>query len=506
VTDSQRDWRGDYGELTRLLAPLRRRLWLRESVRLVLRAAFAALVVLLAVATLAVLGLVPAPGAESGLLVLALLVAVAVFAALHPPSLLATARDVDRTGRLADRVGTAVEIAARGGGPSVGVQLADATAHLRRLRAPEAVPLAPTRHEAVLAGAVGLLAVGMVLLAGLGDALPTGLVPFRQALHAAGTALAPAPEEAHAAMPPRGEVDARLAPLFQQLEALRGEEGGLSAEEAAARRAAVAQQFAEMAVASRAQQEALAQLAQSLQNTAAAEVAEALAQADYARAAEALATLGQESDQLSPTSRRQLADALRQAQNNLRQLSPELAERAQRAAQALSGRDYRRTERALGDLAEAIEQAGRGVVPQGDLGMLGEALADSGEDLDAALAALAQASALGTAGSASASGANQGGGQPGTVPGGRGEGPGGRLSAPGSALPLDNLPSLDGLPGAEAPDPDRPSVLSPVSVGATSSAPVAQGGETLRAAAETAPVPTERREVVRGYFGAEGSR
>jgi hypothetical protein len=68
------------------------------------------------------------------------------------------------------------------------------------------------------------------------------------------------------------------------------------------------------------------------------------------------------------------------------------------------------------------------------------------------------------------------------------------------------LPSLDGAPSSEAPDPDRPSVLAPASIGANAAAGAARGGEALRTAGETAPLPTERREVVRGYFGAEGAR
>src|SRR5205085_7338828 len=177
-------------------------------------------------------------------------------------------------------------------------------------------------------------------------------------------------------------------------------------------------------------------------------VAENLLQGDYARAAEALTALGRESDQLSPTGRRQLADALRQAQSALRPLSPELAERVQRAAQALTGRDYRRTEQALGDLAEAVAQAGRGVVPQGDLGMLGEALAEQGADLDEALAALA---GMGMEGAGQAQGQGNGppgNGPPGTQPGAANGADAPRLGAPGAPVPIDNLPSLDGAPSA----------------------------------------------------------
>ncbi len=244
-------------------------------------------------------------------------------------------------------------------------------------------------------------------------------------------------------------------------------------------------------------------MARALQVAAAGrEVAENLLQGDYQRAAEALKALGRDSDQLSQAGRRQLAEALRQAQAGVRPLSPELAERVQRAAQALGGRDYRRTERALDELADAVAQAGRGVVPQGDLGLLGEALAEQGADLEAVLAALG---ALGLGSNPAGDGGPPGpagAGPPGTLPGAADPAAVARLGAPGAPLPLESLPSLDGLPGLDAPDPDRPSVLAPVSIGTTTStAPAAVGGP-LSAPGETAPVPTERREVVRGYFGA----
>ena len=489
-------------ELVRRLTVLRRRLWLREGIRLVTRVAGGMLLGLLLLATLAVLGLLPAPGVEAVATVLLIVLAAGLVASLRQPSLLATARVIDREARLADRLGTAVELLGRGPvAPAGAVQVDDALQRLRALTPAQAVPLGPTRREIALTGAVALLAAGMVLLAGLGDALPPGLRPLREALRAAGAALGPTAEQAQAASPPPAPVDARLDPLFQQLEALRQEEASLTPEEVAARRAAVAQQLAQMATASRAQQEALAALAQALQNTAAADAAAALNRGDYAQAAEVLAALGRESDQLSPAGRRELADSLRQSVNTLRGLSPALADRAQRAAQALSGRDYRRTEQALGELGEAIAQAGRGVVSPAELGMLGEALSEQGEDLDAALAGLAQRGA----GGSQSSGA-QAGSSPGASSGGAPRGTDARLSAAGNPQPLDSLPSLDALPSAEPPDPEGGSVLAPVSIGTASASGAPQGGEALRAAAETGSVPTERREVVRGYFGGEGAR
>jgi hypothetical protein len=315
-------------------------------------------------------------------------------------------------------------------------------------------------------------------------------------------------DDPRAATPGRTEIDSRLAPLLEQLEALRANEAGLSPEEVAARRAAAAQQLADMAAASRTQQEALAELARALQGTAAGrEVAENLMQGDYQRAAESLAALGRESDQLSLPGRRQLADALRQAQSAVRPMSPDLADRVQRAAQALTSRDYRRTERALEELAEAVAQAGQGIMPQGDLGMLGEALGEQGADLEAALAALgALGLGAGMQGGEGQTPGPPGGGPPGLLPGAGAAGDAPRIGAPGAPLPLDSLPSMEGAPGLDAPDPDRPSVLAPISIGATASGAPAPATAPLTAPGETGPVPTERREVVRGYFGAGGNR
>src|SRR5581483_3273081 len=498
----------DATELEGLLEPLRRRLWWQRGAQLVLRALCLVLAAVLVDATLAVVGLAPLPDARVALAGAVLVLAALLVALLRPPSILSTARSVDQAAGLAERVGTAVELAAHDtAGPTAVVQMADAAARVRALPATEIVPLSGPRHYAVLAAGLGLLAAGMLLLAGLSEGAPGGLLPLRHLLEVVSEKLNPAHEETHAAAPTRSEVDARLAPLYQQLDALRANEAGLSAEEVAAQRAAAAQQLADLAAASRAQQQALSELARALQGTAAGrEVAENLLQGDYQRAADALAALGRESDQLSPAGRRQLAEALRQAQAGLRPLSPELADRAQRASQALNGRDYRRTEQALGNLANAVAEAGRGVVPQGDLGQLGEALAEQGADLDAALAALGGMGLEGAGQAQSQTSGPPGSGPPGTMPGAAAPADASRLGAPGAPVPLDNLPSLDGAPSAQPPDPDRPSVLAPVSIGATSGgAPTAASGP-LTATGETAAVPTERREVVRGYFGNEGGR
>jgi tetratricopeptide (TPR) repeat protein len=503
-------WRAESAaaELEQLLAPLRRRLWWQQGAQLVLRTLCFALTALLVLAALAVGGLAPAPGAGLLLAMLAPLPVALAIALLRPPSLLATARCIDRYARLDERVGTAVElVCARASHPAARAQLADATARLRQLRPAEAVPLEGVRSDLLLTGGLALVSAGMVLLAGLADGVPGGLIPVRRLLDTAVALVNPPREEPRAPAPGRSQLDARLAPLLQQLEALRTNAAGLSPEELAAQRAAAAQQLAELASASRAQQEALAELARALQGTAAGrEVAEYLLQGEYARAGEALTTLGRENDQLSLAGRRQLAEALRQAQSAVQPLSPALAQHIQRASAALSSRDYQRTARALGELGEAVAQAGRGVIAQSDLGALGEALSAQGEDIDAALAALGMLGTSGAGGTDRGAQGALGSGPPGTAPGTAPDAQAARLGVPGVPLPLESLPSLDGPPSSAPPDPDRPSVLAPLSLGTTTGTGAVQGGDPIYAPGETAPVPPERREVVRGYFGAGGGR
>ncbi|HZR98465.1 MAG TPA: hypothetical protein VFE37_07155, partial [Chloroflexota bacterium] len=167
----QASWQRDSAgaELERLLAPLQRRLWWREGAHVVLRTLCLVFGGLLVVGTLAATGLAPMPNLAVGLIAVLLVLAVLAAVLARPPSLLATARSIDRAAGLAERIGTATELAAaRSTGPTAAVQVSDAVERVRHLRPAEAVPLRDTRKEAVLAAGLGLLAAGMLLLAGLG--------------------------------------------------------------------------------------------------------------------------------------------------------------------------------------------------------------------------------------------------------------------------------------------------------------------------------------------------
>ncbi len=239
-------------ELVALLAPLQRRLWWRHSLRLVLRTLTVGLGVLFVAGALATLGLAPPPDSRLLLVVGGVILGVLALAIARRPSLLATARAVDRTVGLADRLGTAVELTTRGpAGALAVVQIADATAVARRLRPADAVPLAGARHDALLTLGLALLTAGTLLLAGLGDGRPSLLVALRHLLGGDADHVS----AAQATVPPgptdRAQVDSRLAPLLEQLESLRANEATLSPEEVAARRAAAAQQLADLAATSR---------------------------------------------------------------------------------------------------------------------------------------------------------------------------------------------------------------------------------------------------------------
>ena len=153
-TSWQREGAG--AELERLLAPLQRRLWWREGAHLVLRTLCLVFGGLFVGAALAVTGLAPSPDGAVGVAAVVLALAALVVALRRPPSLLATARSIDRAVGLAERVGTAAELAAaRSSGPTVAVQVSDAADRVRRLRPAEAVPLGATRQEAALAAGSG---------------------------------------------------------------------------------------------------------------------------------------------------------------------------------------------------------------------------------------------------------------------------------------------------------------------------------------------------------------
>src|SRR5689334_11205115 len=161
----QGTWRRERAgtELAALLAPLRRRLWWQGGTRLVLRALCLVLGAVLADATLAVLGLAPMPDARVAFAGAALVLVALLVALLRPPSLLATARNIDRAAGLAERVGTAVELAAaHTPGPTAVVQIADAADRVRSLPAAAVVPLTSTHHYAMLAVGLALLTAGML--------------------------------------------------------------------------------------------------------------------------------------------------------------------------------------------------------------------------------------------------------------------------------------------------------------------------------------------------------
>ena len=159
----------------------------------------------------------------------------------------------------------------------------------------------------------------------------------------------------------------------------------------------------------------------------------------------------------------------------------------------------------MSDLASGVAEAGRGVMPQGDLGMLGEALAEQGADLDAALAALGGMGADG-AGQAQTQGNGPArSGPPGSMPGAAPATDAPRLGAPGARCPWTTYRAWRARPVPCHPIPTG-RACSRLSASAPRAAVRAASSAPLTATGETAAVPTERREVVRGYFGNDGGR
>lgn len=88
--------------------------------------------------------------------------------------------------------------------------------------------------------------------------------------------------------------------------------------------------------------------------------AEALDQGDTAGAAQSVREVADQSDQLSPQTRAELSDALRQAADEIGAYDPELAGNLRESADGLQQENGNGAARALDNLAGAIEQLGNG--------------------------------------------------------------------------------------------------------------------------------------------------
>ena len=561
----------DVRELRRRLGGLRRRLWLERAAAIGARALVFGFGIALLAAAAAWSTLTPLEPTYYGGPVAAALGLALVVSLFRYPSSMEAARAADHRLGLGERIGTAVELVGdrRGlDGPFGRRQLAtaiDAAGWARKhWRGGPRIG-----RDVGVAVAFGILTAGILLLTGLEDRLPVpiprpsiwSLLPREEPRPEPAIAEEPAPvatERPTATGQPRS---GRTAAVTRALDDLRRgrESGAIGPQEASNRLSQAEAELGRQTQESRAQREALDRLGRALDQVAAGRpAAENIQRGDYDRAGEEIATLGTESDQLSPQAKAQLAQALRSAAAES-QSTPDLAAKERRAADALAGRDYEAARRAMRELGEEVARRGRDVVPQQELARAWDQVNEerrsqgqsdssaSGQRQDRQDAAQRSspsqsppsASASQTSGSQSGSGAGsqpgEGGvGDDGSIgegaagevgsqatsgpPGGQGIGefqPSGqakRLDVQGRPVEVDvKAGERAGRRPGEVDQDDTPNERPSDEVGSVS----AVSGEAPRQITSAAPaesnfVPNDRRQVVRDYFssgnGGEGNR
>ncbi len=375
------------------------------------------------------------------------------------PSVLRLARGYDRYFQLHELLATGLEVARRSQAPDssygpVEQRLIEqsmlATYALRnRVRAR---PLFPVRDVEMLL-AVGLIAVGLVI-AGRWSAIamvaPIAIQPL------------PAPATAE----PERTPNATAVPVAGNDSA---GPGAMTPED----------------------REAAAAIADGLRDSGAGRpAADALDRGDTDTAASKLRELADKADQLSPEARRDLSSGLKGAADRLASKQPDRADRLQRDAGALQGRQEAAAG-ALQDLAGLVDE----------LGKRGPAAANGGSG-----AGQNSAGQEGQAGDAGAGGGPAPGASGGAGNNLGGESRGGATSPPsaaGEAMPLPPSPD-NGGPRTSATGPQGPTVqLDAGGTRAAGSAGAAvDGGSDTPLSGEADPlrIPPEYRDVVQRYF------
>ncbi len=176
-------------------------------------------------------------------------------------------------------------------------------------------------------------------------------------------------QRASVGRPMDGDSSGQTGAVDRALEDTRRarESGAIGSREAADRLARAESELSRQTQATQARREGLDRLGRALDQVAVGRpAAEQIQRGDYAAAGREIGELGTESDQLSPEGKQQLAQALRSAAADS-QAQPELAAKERRAADALTSRDYEAAERALQDLGQDVARRGQDVVPRQDL-------------------------------------------------------------------------------------------------------------------------------------------
>jgi hypothetical protein len=391
------------------------------------------------------------------------------------------ARRLDRRFHLDEQLATAIEVAAtRPAAGSIGARLVDQSGNTARLlRQRISRRQRPPWNELITLLALLPVAVGLFILAGIGNLdLSESALPLPPLV---------SPQD------PAQQFADQPGP-DQQSPALVPGEGapGTSAQPGAAGQAGTTGQPGAAG-----DQRTIEALADALRDQGATRsAAEALDRNDLGGAAQQLRELADQAGQLSQEARNDLADALRNAAEQIAPRDPALADQLRQSADGLE-QGGQEASKALDDLAQAIDNLQKGQQGQpanaaGDQGQPGQG--EQGNQ---------PGSADGQAGEQSGNSGQDGQDGQGGGPGGAGNGstgeqrsaqPSERLGVPGQPVPLE----ADG-PGAVPAEPsDRQPTTSEIVPGTT-------GGETssdrrVRTGADPLRVPLDERDVVQEYF------
>jgi hypothetical protein len=518
--------------IVRYANALQGRLWVKRGVRLALRTIAVVAVLLIAARVLAAFGVV---GAADAILLLALVAAIGGTVAVvrSRPTVASAAREADRALGLRERLGTSLELSAKPAASSLGDQLLVDTSERLARTTPNRVfgPVVPKRDAAFAAGGV-LLALGLwVALPDLSTLVPQFGSP-------------PAQEEQ--VTPPESSTgdlnENNVNDILGSIEDVRRQiqERSIDPSEAQRLLGEAEARLNSRIEASNRQQQNLQSLADQLRQTSVGQdIAGAIDRGDYSAAADQLNDLARESDQLSPTARRELAQALDRAAQQTQQNNG-LRDAERRASQALNRGDYREIDRAMRGLGDQLGMAGRDVVPQTELGRAAGRLDQARQEagLGEGQQGEGDQGQEGRGGNPTAGGMQQGnspgGSLPGLAPGQNQQGQGGREAQPmpqggqqqpgsGDQRPGE-LPQQDGsgerigiggkpveIDGRDSGGQLRPSDGQGEQRGSqiSSARPatgvgVAQPTEPVESPADFTRVTPDRRPAVRSYFTPNG--
>jgi hypothetical protein len=285
------------------------------------------------------------PLVDGGLLMMIGLALVAIgllFGFLHRPGLRATARMLDRSFELSDRMSTAFDHLATGpdrrhGKPHLAyLQIAEATNTAAILGKHRVLRMRFPVRELVLITGMALLFLGLYLLRGTGTGLPGTGNPVVPTFISAKDRLEQQPN-----VPTTDDRSSQDAPTVAEVQARADE--------------------------SSAAEQDLLTLADALDdNPLTSPIADSIRAGDYERAAEQLEAVASEVSQLSPETREELADRLDEAADGMSGKHPGLQDATASAADGMRS-DAQQAESSLSDLSEQISETGRRVESQEEL-------------------------------------------------------------------------------------------------------------------------------------------